>query len=73
MYFDEQTASAVFRKLWLEGRYDFILEDLVALANAFAESAKPQIAKEERQECIKYVNSLNTYVAKALREKREYS
>lgn len=46
MYFDEKKASEVFRKLWLEGRYDFLIEDLVTLANAFAEAAKPKILQE---------------------------
>lgn len=46
MYFDEKTASEVFRKLWLEGRYDFLIEDLVTLGNAFAEAAKPKILEQ---------------------------
>lgn len=72
MYFDEKSAAEVFRKTWLEGKYDFLAEDLVKLANAFAQAAEPKIAKNERQECIKFVNSLNVHVGKALQEKRAY-
>ena len=69
MYIDEKGASEVFRKTWLEGKYDFLVEDLVKLGNAFAQAAEEQIAQKERQKCIKFVRSLNTHVAKALEEK----
>ena len=54
----------------LEGDYNFLQEDLVKLANAFAEKAKPAIAKQERAECIEFVSSLNHLVASRLEEKR---
>lgn len=69
-YFDEKKAAEAFRKVWLEGKYDFLLDDLVKLANAFAEAAAPDIAKEERRRCVSFVRSLNTYVAQALEDKR---
>lgn len=72
MYFNEKEAVEVFRKTWLEGEYNFLTEDLVKFGNAFAQAAEAQIAKKEREECIKFVNSLNTHVAKALQEKRAY-
>lgn len=72
MYLNEKEAVEVFRKTWLEGNYDFLTEDLVKLGNAFAQAAEAQIAQKERDECIKFVNSLNTHVAKALLEKRKY-
>lgn len=72
MYFNEKEAVEVFRKTWLEGEYNFLTEDLVKLGDAFAKAAEAQIAKKEREECIKFVNSLNTHVAKALQEKRAY-
>lgn len=72
MYFNEKEAVEVFRKTWLEGEYNFLTEDLVKFGNAFAQAAEAQIAKKEREECIKFVNSLNTYVAKALQEKRAH-
>jgi hypothetical protein len=72
MYFNEKDAVEVFRKTWLEGEYNFLTEDLVKLGDAFAKAAEAQIAKKERDECVKFVQSLNSYVAKALQEKRAY-
>jgi len=69
-YFDEKKTVEVFNAVWLEGRYDFLLDDLVKLANAFAVAAAPEIAKEERRQCVSFVRSLNTYVAQALEDKR---
>jgi len=69
-YFDEKKTVEVFNTVWLEGQYDFLLDDLVKLANAFAEAAAPEVAKEERRQCVSFVRSLNTYVAQALEEKR---
>ena len=73
MYFNEKEAVEVFRKTWLEGEYSFLTEDLVKLGNAFAKEAEAQIAKKERDECVKFTHSLNSYVAKALDEKRRYA
>ena len=73
MYFNEKEAVEVFRKTWLEGNYDFLTEDLVKLGNAFAKAAEAQIAKKERDACVKFTHSLNSYVAKALEEKRKYA
>lgn len=73
MYFNEKDAVEVFRKTWLEGNYDFLTEDLVKLGNAFAKAAEVQIAKKERDECVKFTHSLNSYVARALEEKRRYA
>jgi hypothetical protein len=69
-YFDEKKTVEVFNTVWLEGQYDFLLDDLVKLANAFAEAAAPEVAKEERKHCVSFVRSLNTYVAQALEDKR---
>lgn len=69
-YFDEKKAAEVFSKVWLEGQYDFLMDDLVKLANAFAVAAAPEIAKEERRYCVSFVRSLNSYVAQALEDKR---
>jgi len=70
MYFDEKKATEAFLKVWLEGKYDFLVEDLVKLANAFAAAAAPDIAARKRKQCVSFVRTLNTYVAKALEEKR---
>ena len=53
----------------VEGDYNFLRDDLIKIAHAFIEKAKPEIEKEERAECVKFVRSLNGLVADAL-EKR---
>jgi hypothetical protein len=54
----------------LEGNYDFLQEDLVKLANAFIEKARPKIARHERIECVQFVRSLNYLVGDKLEQKR---
>lgn len=66
----KQEITEVFMNLVLEENYNFLEADLVKLANAFVAKASPLIAKAERNECIKFVNSLNTTVGEALKEKR---
>jgi len=60
----------VFHETYLEQNYNFLVEDLEKLANAFVAASVNKIARAERAECIKFVNSLNTTVGKALEEKR---
>jgi hypothetical protein len=66
----EQVGEA-FRTVMLEENYNFLEEDLVLLANTFVKAAAPMIIKAERDECIKFVKSLNELVAQALKNKRE--
>ena len=65
-----EEVKAAFRGIWLEENYAFLEEDLVKLANGFAEAAAPKIAKMERDLCIEFVRSLNGQVADALEAKR---
>lgn len=67
---NKKEITEVFINSKLEGNYNFLEEDLIKLANAFVEKAAPKIAQAERTECIKFVNSLNTVVGEALRDKR---
>jgi hypothetical protein len=60
-----------FRGIYLEENYSFLEEDLIKLANGFIAAAEPKIRKAELAECVKFVRSLNTYVAEALDEKRK--
>lgn len=60
----------IFHETYLRDNYNFDLDDLEKLANAFVAGAVNKIARAERAECIKFVNSLNTTVGKALEEKR---
>ena len=62
--------NEIFRGIDLEENYNFLEDDLVKLANAFVNAATQKIARQERAECLKFVRSLNTEVAKALDEKR---
>lgn len=70
-YLNPNEIKEVFRKIYLEENHDFLEEDLQLLADAFIMAAMPAIVKTERDMCIKFVNSLNTNVARALGEYRE--
>jgi len=70
-YLDKDQIKEAFRNLYLEENYNFLEEDLVKLADAFIMAALPMIIRTERDMCIKFVNTLNTNVARALGEYRE--
>lgn len=70
-YLDKNEIKEAFRKIYLEETYNFLEEDLEKLADGFIMAAMPAIVKTERDMCIKFVNSLNTNVARALGEYRE--
>jgi len=70
-YLNLDEIKEAFRKLYLEENYNFLEEDLQKLADAFIMAAMPAIVKTERDMCIKFVNTLNTNVARALGEYRE--
>jgi len=60
----------VFHETYLTQNYDFLIEDLEKLANAFVAAAVSKIARAERAECVKFVKSLNSLVGQALEDKR---
>lgn len=70
-YLDKEQIKEAFRNIYLEENYNFLEEDLEKLADGFIMAAMPAIVKTERDMCIKFVNSLNTNVARALGEYRE--
>jgi len=70
-YLDKEQIKETFRNIYLEENYNFLEEDLVKLADAFIMAALPMIIRTERDMCIKFVNTLNTNVARALGEYRE--
>jgi hypothetical protein len=70
-YLDKDQIKEAFRNIYLEENYNFLEEDLVKLADGFIMAAMPAIVKTERDMCIKFVNTLNTNVARALGEYRE--
>ena len=66
----QEEVTDVFIHTHLEGDYDFILDDLVKLANAFVSKAKPKYAAEERAKCIEVARAYNTLVADKIEEVR---
>jgi hypothetical protein len=70
-YLNLEEIKETFRKIYLEENHDFLEEDLQKLADGFIMAAMPAIVKTERDMCIKFVNSLNTNVARALGEYRD--
>lgn len=70
MILTPQEVNEVFINANLEEEYDFLQADLVKLANRLVEKATPKIIQAERNECIKFVKSLNTLVGEKLEEKR---
>ena len=54
--------AEIFINANLEEDYNFLQDDLVKLAQAFIDAAKPRIALEERILCVDVVRSLNTHV-----------
>lgn len=67
---NKEQVNKAFRNLTLEENYNFLEEDLVKLAHAFIEVAKPSIVAIERQECVKVVRSMNSFVADKLQDIR---
>lgn len=68
MYLNEKEIVEVFMNTSLQENYMFDRNDLVKLATAFVDAARPKIVREERAECVKVVRSLNTLVADKLAE-----
>ena len=58
--------NEVFRGLNLEENYNFLEDDLIKLAQAYAEEG----ARQERAGCLEVVTSLNRVVGEKLAEVR---
>jgi hypothetical protein len=58
--------NEIFRSLHLEENYNFLEDDLVKLAQAYAEEG----ARQERAGCIKVATDLNRLVGEKLAEVR---
>jgi hypothetical protein len=67
---NKEQVNKAFHGITLEENYNFLEEDLVKLAHAFIEAATPSIVAVERQECVKVVRSMNSFVAEKLQEIR---
>jgi hypothetical protein len=66
----KQQITEAFVNAHLEENYNFLEEDLVKLANAIVEKAKPMFAKEELANCLEIVNALNPVVGNKLLQVR---
>ena len=66
----QEEVNKAFRNVTLEENYNFLEEDLMKLAHAFIEVARPSIVAIERQECVKVVRSMNSFVAEKLQDIR---
>lgn len=58
-----QEITEVFINTKLEENYNFLQDDLVKLANAFINAAKPKIEKAEKELCVDIARSVNSLVA----------
>jgi len=66
----KEQVNEAFHGVTLEENYNFLEDDLVKLAHAFIEAARPSIVAVERQECVKVVRSMNSFVAEKLQDIR---
>jgi hypothetical protein len=66
----KEQVNEAFHGVTLEENYNFLEDDLVKLAHAFIDAAKPSIVAIERQECVKVVRSMNSFVAEKLQDIR---
>lgn len=66
----KQQITEAFVNANLIENYNFLEEDLVSLANAIVDKAKPMISKEELANCVEIVNALNPAVGNKLLQVR---
>ena len=69
-YLTKTEINEAFINTKLEENYNFLQEDLIALANAFVDAAKEKIALEERAKCVKIAKDLNLLVGIKIEEVR---
>jgi hypothetical protein len=75
--FKKDDVFQAFFAAGLEGDYNFLEEDLLKLASAFAELRDNELnervykaTQQERARCVAFVRSLNPLVAQALEDKK---
>jgi len=66
----KEEIKQVFINTKLEENYNFLEDDLVALAKAFINAAEEKIRTAEHERCTKIVRSLNKEVANVLEFKK---
>ena len=77
MRFKKEDVFQAFFAAGLEGDYNFLEDDLLKLASAFADLRDNEMnervykaTQNERARCIEFVRSLNPLVAQALEDKK---
>jgi hypothetical protein len=77
MTFKKEDVFQAFFAAGLEGDYNFLEDDLLKLASAFAELRDNELnervykaTQQERARCVAFVRSLNPLVAQALEDKK---
>jgi hypothetical protein len=77
MTFKKDDVFQAFFGAGLEGDYNFLEDDLMKLASAFAELRDNELnervykaTQQERARCVAFVRSLNPLVAQALEDKK---
>jgi hypothetical protein len=75
--FKKDDVFQAFFATGLEGDYNFLEDDLLKLASAFAELRDNELnervykaTQQERARCVAFVRSLNPLVAQALEDKK---
>ena len=75
--FKKDDVFQAFFAAGLEGDYNFLEDDLMKLASAFAELRDNELnervykaTQQERARCVAFVRSLNPLVAQALEDKK---
>ena len=69
-YLSEDDIKQVFFQCKMDDPNGYDFDELLDFADKVILTASFNIARTERELCIEFVESLNTEVAKALREKR---
>ena len=70
IYLNENDIKQVFFQSNMDDENGYDLDDLLDFADKVIMAAEAVIASRERELCIEFVESLNTQVAVALRDKR---
>ena len=71
IYLNENDIKQVFFQSNMDDENGYDLDDLLDFADKVIMAAEAVIASRERELCIEFVESLNTQVAAALRDKRD--
>jgi cell division septum initiation protein DivIVA len=70
IYLNENDIKQVFFQSNMDDENGYDLDELLDFADKVIMAAEAVIARRERELCIEFVESLNTQVASALKDKR---